>query len=173
MNKELLNKVDEYLLKHYKEKKFNLFAAEKNSVMDAEVCFSMPSSLGTSAVKNDLVNELENMDESFTISLLKIIDSKGLKDSEVYKKANIDRKLFSKIRNEEYRPSKNTALALAIALELSLKDTKALINKLGYAISHSNKADVIVEYFIKEKIYDLATIDEVLMEYDQKPLSKY
>jgi hypothetical protein len=91
-----------------------------------------------------------------------------MSDSQCYKKAGIDRKLFSKIRsNPQYKPSKSTAIALAIALELSLDECKSLISKAGYALSHSNKADVIIEFFILEKNYDIITINEALFEYDQ------
>ena len=108
------------------------------------------------------------LDESFTEMLFRLIDEKGLKDSEVYKKAGKDRKLFSKIRsNSDYRPSKPTALAFAIALELSLDRTAELLAKAGFALSHSNKFDVIVEFFIKNGNYDIMAVNEALYYYDQ------
>ena len=105
-------------------------------------------------------------DESFAESLLRIIDEKGLKDPDVYKKANIDRKLFSKIKNnKEYHPSKAVCLSFAIALELDLEETKALIGKAGHALTYSSKFDIIIEYFITKKIYDFFKINEVLFSY--------
>ncbi len=113
----------------------------------------------------DLVTELES---SFAESLFKYINDKGLTDPEVYKRANLDRKLFSKIRkNKNYKPSKNTALALAIALELNIDETKDFIGKAGYALTRSSKMDIIVEFFIKQNNYDIFELNEVLFYYDE------
>ena len=140
---------------------FEKAAAQMRPFPDA---MPAPAIIPPAARIDDLLGDL---DEPFSATLLRLIDAKGKSDAEIYKRANIDRKLFSKIRNPEYRPSKKTAVALSIALELSFEETSDLLKRAGFALSQSQKFDVIVKFFITRGKYDIYEINNVLFEYDQ------
>lgn len=132
-------------------------AAPQESISAADECCEL-----------SLEERLKNTDETFSQALLRLIDEKGLTDSEVYRKANIDRRLFSKIRcDSEYRPKKQTVLAFALALELNPVETEQLLKRAGYSLSDSIKGDVIVRFFLESGIYDIYTVNQALFEFDQ------
>ena len=133
--------------------------------------FSAPLGKSAAPKARSLADLLDEIDDTFSEALLRLIDAKGKTDPEVYKRANVDRKHFSKIRNNPlYQPSKATALAFAVALELNIDETKDFIGRAGYAISHSSKTDIIVEYFIEREEYDIFTINEALFAFGQPSL---
>lgn len=123
------------------------------------------------APRASLPELLAQTDAGFSETLLKLIDKTGKKDSEIYTRANLSRQHFSKIRNNpDYKPTKPTAIALALALELDLEKTRDLIGRAGYALTSSSKFDVIIMYFIREKNYNLFDINAALFEFDQSLL---
>ena len=156
--------IDRAVREQRRARRDELISAQAPPSMSAPV---MPLASAPAAAAN-LERLLQKTDAGFSETLLKLIDRSGKKDAEIYKRANIDRKLFSKIRgNPAYRPSKATALAFAIALELSLDETRDFIARAGYALSHSSKFDIIVEYFILQKNYNVMELNETLFAFDQ------
>ena len=116
----------------------------------------------------DLDDLLKHRDAGFAETLVMLIEHSGKKNSEIYKKANVDKKLFSKIiNNVNYHPSKATAVAFSIALELNLEQTRDLVSRAGYSMTHSSKFDIIIEYFILHHNYDIFEINETLFQFDQ------
>lgn len=163
MNVHLRKKLDEYLARYYVEMVVDVPEYETDG--SASKCSGKTFSPKECFSLDDLVNEVG---QSFHEMLFLKIDMSGMTDVEVYKRATIDRKLFSKIRsNPAYHPSKQTVLALAIALKLSLDETVDLLARAEYALSPSSKGDLIVRYFIERGVYDIMTINFALEEYGQ------
>lgn len=156
---------------HHIEKRFKRSVQETRE--ESTISFNDLPTL-ESARRSTLDDFLNEVEEPFAEKLFRLIDERGLTDPEVYKKANLDRRLFSKIRsNPNYQPKKSTALALAIALELPLEETQELLGAAGFTLSKSTKMDLIVEYFIRESRYDIYTVNEVLFAYHQPLLGTF
>lgn len=173
LSEKLVQKVECYIDNRYVQERYtyrhlqpgiltNAAAARLCTPAQSNSCPTIEQS------KRSLSELLAQTEETFSQSLLRLIDERGKKDSEVYNRANLDRRLFSKIRsNKNYKPSKQTVLAFCIALELSLDETKDLMGKAGLALTHTSKFDIILEYFISQESYDVFEINEVLFRFDQ------
>lgn len=169
ISEKLFSDIAEYIDDNYVD--FHTFTRRESERLNVQSASApMPSVCVPKAVSGagSLEGKLSQIDESFSQMLLRKIDEKGMTDAQCYKKANIDRKLFSKIRSDiHYKPSKPTAIAFAIALELSLEETADILKKAGFALSHSNKFDIIIEYFIENGNYKITEINEALFAFDQ------
>lgn len=168
---KLFDSVESYIEEHYVDETQYIL---ENRMMDyvSESKATMEYLPSASLKKSRSLEELmDNLGESFKEMLFRLIDERDLKDSDVYKKANVTKQTFWKIKNkEDYTPKKSTVLALAIAIELSIDETEDLLRKVGYALSNSNKFDVIVSYFLENKSYKIHEINMVLFKYDQELL---
>lgn len=170
ISEKRLEAVKQYIDRHFVDgcRGYDRIAPEEDCQMLREQAAGFCANAAPVEAGKGLDDWIGHMDEPFHVTLFRLIDASGKTDVEVYKRANIDRKLFSKIRGGKgYMPGKRTILALAVALELTLEETDDLLERAGYALSHSKKFDVIVEYFIVSGIYDIFEINEVLFQYDQ------
>lgn len=165
ISKQLYTDITSYIDEHaviYKRER-RVF---KSKAMVKEVI-----SIDSEIMHSSLEDNLESIDGTFQETLFKLIDERGYKDSFVYKKANMDRRLFAKIRKDRfYHPSKNTVLSLCIALELNVKQTKDLLSRSGYDLSMSIHFDIIIHYFLRNHNYDIFEINEALFSFDQELL---
>ncbi|MBR0386023.1 MAG: HAD family hydrolase [Erysipelotrichaceae bacterium] len=169
-HQSLYNSLAEYINESMASDHFEVMY---NRDMDFEVHESvLPKFMGeVTGIGRKLEDAVSELQDSFSTALLKLIDRKEYSDVEVYKRAGIDRRLFSKIRSsEDYQPSRSTALALCLGLKLTLEETADLLHKAGYALSDSSVRDVIIRYFIENGEYDLMKVNEALYHFGEECL---
>ncbi|PWM72427.1 MAG: O-acetyl-ADP-ribose deacetylase [Bacillota bacterium] len=163
------NYLDENEKHPFRNRQHQIFSDRYLDVCD---CCEVKKSIAPKKLGLSLINMLDNIDDNFAVTLLKLIDLKGITDVECYKKANVSKQTWYKIMNEkDYKPSKNTVISFAIALELSLEETKRLLSTVGFTLSKSSKFDIIIEYFLLNGEYNIFTINETLFKFDQVCLS--
>lgn len=154
-NKKLIEKLKDYI--------------EANYIGEVMFSVDVPRISKAYFIPENLREDGFEVDEPFNMKLFKLIDASGKSDVEVYKKAGIDRRHFSKIKSSsDYVPQKKIIMAFIIALELPLEEAESLLNSAGYSFSQSYLFDVILKFFITERIYSIGLINEMLLEYDQQ-----
>lgn len=166
---KLYSDIESYIDDQYVDEYSDSLSLQKPRFVGFDnTCLREGSAPLSSAEQKSIMDWLSDIDESFSEMLLRKIDESGMSDAECYKKANIDRKLFSKIRSDKlYKPSKPTVVAFALALELSIEEMQDMLAKAGFALSHSSKFDLIIEYFVKQGNYNVYEINAVLFAFDQ------
>ena len=156
IKRKLLAQIDSYLRRNFSEVKYSIEGP-------------LP---GTGGLNAKLEAKLKRIKETFPKYLLRYIAERGLNQVDMYKRAHLDRRVFSKLRNEEnYMPSERTIWAVALAMELTLDEALKLFNEAGYTLSDRVKDDVIIKFFFENRIYDIFLINEVLDHYGLKPLT--
>lgn len=164
ISKNLYHSIKDYIDRNFETGDTDSDASESANYIYEPISMFYVSDDFQSSTLASLINE----SETFSQCLLKLIDNKGITDIDAYKNANIDRRLFSKIRsNKNYQPSKTTVIAFAIALSLNISETNDLLNKAGFVLSNAIKSDIIVRYFIEQEIYNKKKLNKALLSFDQ------
>lgn len=176
MDKELLKRLEDFFENYYWYSETYIAARKKTRYSRARPTTEESTEYAEESSKEDislpgilrkqLDKILARLEDTFSQRVLKIIKKKGISDVDIYKKANLNRKIFSKLRKDrKYQPSRNTALALIIALELDEYEANDLLGRAGFALSNGNKEDVIINFFIRYEIYDINLVNEALVHY--------